>query len=145
MPGFEQGASLCFPYRKMINNLYKFGQNVHYVVKHTSPENSAAFDAAYQKFLKGSEVDRKLSCGNIQKYFRACNQLLGQGRTVHMQVTSQMRQTQTGKGEVVARKVCGVVGVILEGCFTNRPPKEMNKDLRGIDLNPFRPRRSIYD
>ena len=95
--------------------------------------------------FKGSEVDRKLSCGNIQKFYRACSQHLGQGRTVQMQVTSQMRQSQAGKGEVVARKVCGVVGIILEGCLTNRPPKEMNKDLRGIDLNPFRPRRSIYD
>ena len=95
--------------------------------------------------FKGSEVDRKLSCGNIQKFYRTCSQLLGQGRTVQMQVTSQMRQSQAGKGEVVARKVCGVVGIILEGCLTNRPPKEMNIDLRGIDLNPFRPKRSIYD
>ncbi len=43
---------MCFPYRKMINNLYKLGLDVNYVVKHTSPENRAAFDEAYQKFLK---------------------------------------------------------------------------------------------
>ena len=48
----EVKAPIPPEYRKMINNLYKLGQNVHYVVKHTSPENSAAFDAAYQKFLK---------------------------------------------------------------------------------------------
>lgn len=95
--------------------------------------------------FKGSEVDRKLSCGNIQKFYRACSQHLGQGRTVQMQVTSQMRQSQTGKGEIVARKVCGVVGIILEGCLTNTPPKEMNHKLRYFDINPFRPKRSIYD
>ena len=48
----EVKAPIPSEYRKMINNLYKLGQNVHYVVKHTSPENSTAFDAAYQKFLK---------------------------------------------------------------------------------------------
>ena len=95
--------------------------------------------------FKGSEVDRKLSCGNIQKFYRACSQHLGQGRTVQMQVTSQMRQSQVGKGEAVARKICGVVGIILEGCLTNRPPKEMNHKLRYFDINPFRPKRSIYD
>lgn len=48
----EVKAPIPPEYRKMINNLYKLGQNVHYVVKHTSEENSSAFDAAYQKFLK---------------------------------------------------------------------------------------------
>lgn len=48
----EVKAPIPPEYRKMINNLYKLGQNVHYVVKHTSPENCTSFDAAYQKFLK---------------------------------------------------------------------------------------------
>ena len=48
----EVKAPIPPEYRKMINNLYKLGLDVNYIVKHTSPENSVAFDAAYQKFLK---------------------------------------------------------------------------------------------
>ena len=122
----------------------KHGRNHSYGAEYGGNGNprGISFSRDGQVF-KGSEVERKLSCGNIQKFYRACSQHLGQGRTVQMQVTSQMRQSQVGKGEAVARKICGVVGVILEGCLTDRPSKEMSHKLRYFDIDPIKSRQ--YD
>lgn len=35
--------------------------------------------------------------------------------------------------------------IILEGCLKDKPSKEMNHKLRYFDIDPFRPKRSIYD
>lgn len=47
----EVKAPIPPEYQSMIKNLYKLGQDVNYVVKHTSASNSAAFDKAFSKFL----------------------------------------------------------------------------------------------
>ena len=47
----EVKAPIPPEYQSMIKNLNKLGQDVNYVVKHTSASNSAAFDKAFSKFL----------------------------------------------------------------------------------------------